>query len=155
PRCALLVTFATLVAGAFVVGCTQTPAPGLARGKQMFDNCYPCHGHDGLGNETLGAPAIAGLPRWYVERQLNNFRSAMRGANPKDRDGARMRPMARSLNHPGDVESVAEYVATLPGRVPAPTMALGDTADGRTRYQNVCITCHQEDGSGNEALGAP
>ena len=22
-------------------------------------------------------------------------------------------------------------------------------------YQSICITCHQEDGSGNEALGAP
>jgi cytochrome c oxidase subunit 2 len=33
--------------------------------------------------------------------------------------------------------------------------ALGDTAAGRVQYQNVCITCHQDNGGGNESLGAP
>ncbi len=138
-----------------LAGCAQTPGPGLARGEQIFDTCFPCHGKDGLGNKTVGAPAIAGLPRWYVERQLHNFKSAMRGANPHDLEGSRMRPMARSLWREGDIASVAEYVATLPGRVPAATMVAGDTANGRMRYQSICITCHQDDGNGNEALGAP
>src|SRR5262249_1921047 len=70
-------------------------------------------------------------------------------------EGARMRPMARSLWRQGDVASVAEYVATLPARVPAHAMVQGDTAAGRVSYQSVCIACHQEDGTGNEALGAP
>jgi cytochrome c oxidase subunit 2 len=138
-----------------LAGCAQTPGAGLARGEQIFDTCYPCHGRNGLGNQVLGAPAIAGLPRWYVERQLQNFKSAMRGANPHDLEGARMRPMARSLWREGDIASVAEYVATLPGRVPVATMVHGDTAAGRMRYQSICVTCHQDDGKGNEALGAP
>ncbi len=154
-RQALLLPFAALYATALLAGCAQTPGPGLARGKMMFDNCTPCHGADGFGNPSLGAPAIAGLPRWYVERQLIDFKTSMRGAHPQDMEGARMRPMARSLYRTGDVESVARYVATLPGRVPAASMAQGDTAAGRVSYQNICITCHQEDGSGNEALGAP
>lgn len=154
-RKALILPFATLYAAALLAGCAQTPGPGLARGKMMFENCYPCHGKDGMGNPKLGAPAIAGLQRWYVERELKDFQTSMRGADAHDMEGARMRPMARSLYRAGDVESVAEYVASLPSHVPAPSVAAGDTAAGRISYQTVCITCHQEDGTGNEALGAP
>lgn len=154
-RKALFLPIAVLCSVTWMVGCAQTPGPGMARGQQLFDTCFPCHGHDGRGNASLGAPAIAGLPRWYIERQLSNFRTAMRGADPHDLEGARMRPMARTLYRDGDVASVAEYVASLPaGGLPHATVS-GDTAAGRTRYQSVCIACHQEDGSGNEALGAP
>src|SRR5207244_3494991 len=96
-RKALLLACAALYAAALLAGCAETPGPGLARGKMMFDNCSPCHGSEGYGNPALGAPAIAGLPRWYVERQLIDFKTSMRGADPKDMEGARMRPMARSL----------------------------------------------------------
>lgn len=154
-RKALFLSFAALYGAALLAGCSQTPGPGLARGEQIYSTCVPCHGKDGLGNPTLAAPAIAGLPRWYVERQLDHFMRSVRGAHPQDMEGARMRPMARSLYRPGDVASVSEYVASLQGRVPAPSIAQGDTAAGRVRYQGICITCHQEDGSGNEPLGAP
>jgi len=146
---------AALAALCLLAGCGEVTPSGVARGEQLFENCYPCHGKTGAGNSTLGAPAIAGLPRWYIERQLLNFRSAMRGAHPQDMEGARMRPMARALYRPGDVQSVARFVSTMPARIERPTGMPGDTAAGRTTYQNVCITCHQEDLSGNEALGAP
>ncbi len=155
-RKALFLPFAALYAAMIIAGCSPTPGPGLARGEQIFDGCFPCHGKDGRGNESLGAPAIAGLPRWYVERQLHNFQTSMRGAHPQDVEGARMRPMAKALYRAGDLESVAEYVATLPAGKPFNNMmAMGDTAAGRMAFQSICITCHQEDGSGNEALGAP
>ena len=155
-RKALFLLFAALYAAMIFVGCSPTPGPGLAQGEQIFDTCFPCHGKDGRGNMSLGAPAIAGLPRWYVERQLHNFKTSMRGAHPQDMEGARMRPMAKSLYRAGDLESVAEYVATLPaGPAFNNMMAMGDTAAGRIAFQSICITCHQEDGTGNEALGAP
>ena len=154
-RKAYFLPLMTLCAAAWLAGCAQTPGPGLARGQELFTNCVPCHGKDGHGNATLDAPEIAGLPKWYIERQLLDFQTSMRGAHPQDSTGARMRPMARALYRPGDVASVAEFVATLKPSVPQWTGMHGDTAAGRTRYQSVCITCHQEDGSGNEALGAP
>jgi cytochrome c oxidase subunit 2 len=144
-----------LCAASWAAGCAQTPGPGLARGEQIFGTCTPCHGKDGHGNASLEAPEIAGLPQWYIERQLMDFKTSMRGAHPKDVTGARMRPMARSLWRTGDVASVAEYVATLKPSMPMAEIVHGDTAAGRVRYQSVCIACHQEDGSGNEALGAP
>lgn len=153
---ALFLTFTALYAALLIPGCAKTPGPGLARGAQIFDMCFPCHGKDGRGNTSLAAPAIAGLPRWYVEHQLHNFKSAMRGAHPQDAEGARMRPMAKSLYRAGDLESVAEYVATLPARPPLNNMmAMGDTAAGRVAFQSICITCHLADGGGSEAHGAP
>jgi len=154
-RKALFLPLVALCAASWAAGCAETPGPGLARGEQIFETCVPCHGKDGLGNESLEAPEIAGLPQWYVERQLNDFKTSMRGAHPFDSTGARMRPMARSLWRAGDVASVAEYVASLKPHAMGLVAVTGDTAAGRVRYQSVCIACHQEDGSGNEALGAP
>ena len=127
----------------------------MARGHELYDTCIPCHGQHGAGNETLGAPAIAGLPRWYIEAQLTKFRNGQRGTHPADMEGHRMRPMARSLNLEGDVPSVAEYVASMPVPSVPVTLAGGDTASGAQRYTTICSVCHGPDGAGMEAMGAP
>lgn len=138
-----------------LAGCGQRPGPGLARGRQVYETCVPCHGANGTGNRTLGAPELAGLPKWYLVAELNKFQHGIRGADPRDREGARMRPMARTLNQPGDVESVAEYVATLPPLPPGVALAAADTAAGGALYSTVCVTCHGATAMGNEALNAP
>ncbi len=149
------VLLAVVCAGAFLAGCAETPGPGLARGRQVFDTCVPCHGKSGVGNHDLAAPAIAGLPKWYLVAQLDKFQKAIRGADPRDAEGARMRPMARTLYRPGDVESVAEYVAALPALSPGVALPAADTADGGLRYRSICVTCHGAEGLGLEPLGAP
>jgi cytochrome c553 len=136
-------------------GCGGMSHPGMARGHELYDTCIPCHGQHGAGNELLGAPAIAGLPRWYIEAQLTKFRNGQRGTNPADMEGHRMRPMARSLNLEGDVASVAEYVASMPVQAVPVTLAGGDTASGAQRYTTICAVCHAPDGTGMEAMGAP
>lgn len=136
-------------------GCGGRARTGVARGADLYDTCRPCHGDDGGGNQGLGAPAIAGLPLWYLQAQLDKFRSGIRGAHPDDVEGHRMRPMARSLNLEGDVASVAQYVAALPARVPAQTLAGGDPQAGAATYTTVCVVCHGADGTGLEAMGAP
>lgn len=135
-------------------GCGKARA-GIARGHDLYDTCKPCHGVDGAGNQELGAPSIAGLPQWYLEAQLEKFRTGARGAHPSDAEGARMRPMARSLNVEGDVTSVAQYVANLPPAPAHPTLAGGDPAAGATSYTTVCVVCHGADGMGNKDMGAP
>jgi cytochrome c oxidase subunit 2 len=136
-------------------GCANTPGPGLARGKQIYDTCVPCHGAGGQGSPIIGAPQIAGLPQWYVAGELNKFKSGIRGAHQDDVEGARMRPMARSLYRKGDVESVAEYVATLKPEKPVATLTSGSVEAGKTRFTSLCITCHMADGSGSQAMLAP
>ena len=154
-RRAYVVLIAAAVAAALIAGCGTTPTTGLARGQRVFQTCVPCHGEHGSGNLELRAPAIAGLPRWYVETELHKFMNDIRGAHPDDNEGARMRPMARTLYHPGDLEAVAQYVSSMPSTYMPPMYPMADTAAGRTIYQGICTTCHQPDGHGNQTLGAP
>ena len=41
---------------------------------QLFQLCSACHGPQGHGNRELMAPAIAGLPEWYVVNQLKKLK---------------------------------------------------------------------------------
>lgn len=134
--------------------CNWTPVPGLARGEALYATCAPCHGEVGGGSQKLGAPAIAGLPRWYVQAQLEKFQAAERGGNAFDTTGIRMKSMSWSLDLPGDLESVAEYISTMAPARPAPVLAGGDVQAGQAAYQ-VCAACHGPDGKGNEAVHAP
>lgn len=147
----LLLTLAA--ASAILAGCAQTPGPGLARGKQLYDTCEPCHGANGGGNAVLGAPAIAGMPEWYVTAQLAKFKGGIRGAHPDDMEGARMRPMAKTLYRPGDLESAAQWVAQMTPVAQAATIR-GDATVGEGLYA-VCAACHGPDGSGNKDMNAP
>ena len=132
----------------FIVGLIlATGQPGWAsaeRSQALFQLCVVCHGTQGEGRIDLGAPAIAGLPEWYVAAQLQKFRHGVRGSHPQDTAGMRMRPMARSLPTESDVQAVAQYVATLPSQTPPRTLT-GDLASGAQQYQ-LCLACHGPDG---------
>src|SRR5690349_8539962 len=60
---------------ALVAACNRPPVPGLARGEALYTTCAKCHGDAGTGNQALGAPAIGGLPAWYVQAQIANFKA--------------------------------------------------------------------------------
>lgn len=151
--------YIALIAGtvgcAILVGCGAGPKAGLERGKLVYDTCVPCHGANGGGNRELKAPEIAGLPQWYILRQLENFSKDVRGSHPDDMEGHRMRPMARTLYRPGDKESVAAYVAGLAVPTSENVLTQGNKAAGETHYTNICATCHGTDGKGNQDMGAP
>lgn len=153
-RKAPIFLLALATASAILAGCAQTPGPGLARGRQLYNTCEPCHARNGAGNVTLGAPAIAGMPEWYVTAQLAKFQGAIRGAHPDDMEGARMRPMAKTLYRPGDLESVSKWVAQMKPVPQGGTMAGGDVATGEGLYA-VCAACHGPDARGNQELNAP
>jgi cytochrome c oxidase subunit II len=146
---------AALLLGVAVAACNPTPpTPGLALGKELFETCAPCHGDMGTGDVEIDAPAIAGLPQWYIEAQLRGFQAGMRGMHANDLPALRMRPMAMTLNRDGDIPSVAEYVAGLPATFPESTLH-GNAGAGAERYAAVCVACHGPDGRGNELLWAP
>lgn len=144
---------AGLVIACAAAACGGSPEPGLARGEALFDTCVPCHGADGGGNQVLAAPSIAGLPQWYIERQLRKYQAGYRGAFPLDTAGIRMKSMSLSLDLPGDLESVAEYVATMARPVPDDVLG-GNAQAGEATYQ-TCGACHGPDANGIEALNAP
>jgi cytochrome c553 len=126
-----------------------------ASGEELFELCRSCHGAQGEGQQQFHAPAIAGLPQWYIEAQLKKFRSGARGTHPNDITGMMMRPMTRSFHNDGDMTTVAAYVANMPKIAPEPVLAHeGDAARGKALY-TPCTACHGPDGAGNEQVKAP
>ncbi len=136
-----------------LTACNRVPTPGVARGRVLFETCARCHGPAGAGNVALHAPAIAGLPAWYVQAQLENFQANRRGFAPFDTNGIRMKSVSWSLDLETDAASVAAYVASLPPVRPEPVLR-GDARAGEATFQ-VCMACHGADGRGNEAIHAP
>jgi cytochrome c oxidase subunit 2 len=135
-------------------GCESAPEDQLAYGQYLFDNnCAQCHQADGNGNPDIAAPGIAGLPAWYVERQLGKFKSGLRAYHEDDAAGLRMRPMARTLFEEDDIPALGAFVAQMPRTLPARTLE-GDPERGRSLY-GTCAACHGADGSGNESMSAP
>lgn len=138
-----------------VAACDAPPPPaGLERGTELYETCAPCHGANAQGDPDIEAPAIAGLPQWYVVEQLRGFQEGYRGDHYTDLAGLRMRPMALSLNREGDIESVAEYVAGLDPVYPRSTLR-GNAGAGAQTYTQVCVACHGVDGLGMPELHAP
>lgn len=153
-RCRVLSVATLLAMAAFSAGCDPAQAR-VHTGDTLFsNNCAPCHGAQGEGLAVAKAPAIGGLPEWYVKHQVEGFRQGLRGTHFDDIQGMRMRPMALTLVNDEEVAKVSAYVAKLPPANPA-TELQGGNAEAGAGYYGTCAACHGTDGMGNEALGAP
>jgi cytochrome c oxidase subunit II len=146
-------TLLLLVGGLNLSGCRLGTTDAATRGQEVFETCVPCHNSDGSGNPTVGAPNIAGMKEWYVERELEKFRAGVRGMHFSDVEGMRMRPMALSLATDEDVKAVAHYVETLPPIRHGSSLP-GDPKAGEALYA-TCSSCHGDSGAGNQDLGGP
>jgi cytochrome c553 len=148
-NCAAILAWAAIAC--FVAGGSAW-AEENERGADLFRLCAVCHGEDAGGEQAIGAPAIAGMPQWYLEAQLKQFRNGNRGTHFDDLMGMRMRPMARTLTREGDVEAVSAHVAAMPPVDPAPTLTGGDVEAGKAIFSTICITCHGPEAAGNKDM---
>ncbi|NNC55801.1 MAG: c-type cytochrome, partial [Pseudomonadales bacterium] len=90
------------------------PEKLLANGKRVYQSrCGSCHGYDASGIPAMKAPALAGMSADYLQRQLLNYRSGIRGAARGDNYGAQMRAIVGTLRDDTDIQAVAAYLATL------------------------------------------
>jgi len=125
-----------------------------AKGKARYAVCQACHGANGMGKKTLNSPKIAGQEPWYIERQLKNFKAGIRGADPKDKYGMQMRPMALTLSDDQSIRDMAAYVSSMPvERTVVPTIK-GNVESGKAVYI-MCQACHGSKGEGNKTLNSP
>lgn len=133
---------------------TQARAtPSAAAGQQAYAACAACHGQGGEGNQALNAPKLAGLQSWYVERQLNYFKTGVRGGQG-DTAGAMMAPMAMGLDD-NTISNLSAYIASLPNIPAAPTIAGADVANGARIYDRNCKACHLPTAEGTWYTDAP
>ena len=85
----------------------------LAHGEKLYTVCAYCHGADGQGIEAMKAPRAAGINDWYIERQLQNFKTGIRGEHPTDHYGKQMTLMAEILQDDQSVKDIVAYINTL------------------------------------------
>ena len=125
-----------------------------ANGDKLFASCTSCHGNKAEGNSGLNAPAIAGQDAAYLERQLRNFRSGLRGSHKSDTFGAQMRATVATLPNDAAISKVAAWIAAQPKTVTA-APAAGNLHNGNNLYQGKCSACHGVRAEGIPALNAP
>lgn len=127
-------------------------AGDAAAGQAAFAPCAACHGAKGEGNPSLNAPKLAGQERWYLARQLMNFKNGIRGAGEQDTYGKQMAAFAGTLDAAA-IENVVAYIETLPDGQARPTLE-GDAGRGKSLYA-TCAACHGEAGEGVWSTHAP
>jgi cytochrome c oxidase subunit 2 len=178
-RARIIMTFTRSLAACFVAAAllglptlASAQEADAANGAKHFALCAQCHGSAGEGNQAIGAPAIAGMPAWYVQSQVVKFSNGLRGKHFDDHEGLRMRPMALWLIAGGRAERVAKgeapissevdanirdvaaHVGALPPTNPAPTITGGNVAAGEAQWA-LCGSCHGMQGEGSEPQSAP
>ncbi len=136
----------------FTQTLTRDPA-NITQGKQHYTGCISCHGIDGQGIEAMNAPQLAGLSRWYLQRQLGYFKQNIRGQNSTDVYGQQMSVMSALLIDDKAVEDVSAYLNSLPSSQNT-LLNKGDVIKGKRLYKN-CSYCHGDDAQGNYAMNAP
>ena len=82
-------------------------------GQIYFNTCVQCHGADARGNLDEFGPALAGASDWYLLKQLQNFKSGVRGTHADDVTGAKMRPFSMTLPNEQAMKDVIAYIGTL------------------------------------------
>ncbi|MFN0219544.1 MAG: cytochrome-c oxidase, cbb3-type subunit III [Hyphomicrobium sp.] len=124
-----------------------------ASGKSTFQaNCAPCHGR--------GAQGSSGYPNlnddeWLwggsLEAIYMSIQHGVRNADGESRAISMPRFGVDKLLEPGQIADTAEYVLSLSGKSNDQSAA----ARGKTIFTEQCVSCHQEDGHGNQEFGAP
>ncbi len=126
----------------------------LARADGDFygQQCAACHGQKGGGNQVMQAPAIAGLDKAYLVRQLQNFKSGLRGYAPEDTSAGMMAAVAKTLTE-ANITGVSQYLAAQPFVSAPPGKNTGGFM-GRGLYRN-CGSCHGAQAQGEPKLNTP
>jgi cytochrome c oxidase subunit 2 len=86
----------------------------LNNGKTYFNAvCSACHNANGLGNQALQVPRLAGIDTVYLVRQFAAFRSGARGYHKDDKFGQQMRAAAGMLPDAKTDRDVLAYIGGL------------------------------------------
>lgn len=122
-------------------------------GQALYAVCSACHGAEGEGNKAVNAPKLAGQEWTYLERQLHNYKTGVRGSAEGDTLGQQMAGMAATLADDKAVRDVVAYIQTLPDNRAQPTIT-GDADRGKS-YYSTCQFCHGPEGQGYWTMNAP
>jgi cytochrome c553 len=124
-------------------------AQGSKQGAEAVA-CVSCHGANGQGNPDANVPRIAGLPAWYLHKQLNDYAEGRR-------QNAIMTGIAQQLDQ-GERRATSVYYSLLIGgrdtaseKQPAPEAAAGKRIYFEGKFETglpACSNCHGGEGKG-------
>jgi cytochrome c oxidase cbb3-type subunit III len=125
-----------------------------ASGKAAFgDNCAPCHGSGGAG--AKGYPNLND-DEWIWGGNLEQIEKTIlfgaRSGNAKAHEGQMLAFGKDGILKPDQIVTVANYVRSLSGLSTGPGY---DAAAGKKIFADNCVSCHGDNGKGNQELGAP
>lgn len=94
-----------------------TEAPGseadIEAGRHFFANqCMECHRYNGKGEVVFHASPLITLNRSYLKRQLENYRSGLRGAVGDDIYGNKMVEITKRLTDE-EIQLAVDYIGAL------------------------------------------
>ena len=166
---ALAILAMVLSAGAFAnESVSYADFGNLENGKKIFEQgkgdvpaCLSCHGNEGLGDDAMGTPRLAGQGVNFLIKQLHDFNDDKR----KDETMFIMNTNAKGLNEQ-DKKDVAAYAASLGGPAKGSDLAqvkelgtvpLGQRHLGKALAQYgspdrgipACHSCHGYNGRGS------
>src|SRR3954471_1731870 len=125
-----------------------------ARGKTVFgDNCAPCHGSGGAG--AKGYPNLNDddwLWGGSLDQIMQTIQFGARSGHPKAHENAMLAFGKTGALKNAEIVTAANYVRSLSG---LPTGAGYDAAAGKKIFTENCVSCHGDDGKGNQEVGAP
>jgi len=85
----------------------------IISGEKLFKSCSFCHGDNAQGNYAMNAPKLVGQHDWYLKRQLQAFKTGMRGSHPNDLYGDQMSLMSKTLHSEQAINDVVSYINSL------------------------------------------
>ena len=104
---------------AYISTLDPPPAPAqdsgdASRGQQLYATCAACHGPNGRGNPALNTPSLVEQSGDYLVRQIDHFRTGLRGSHRSDTFGQQMRAVVQStVQSRKDAVDIAAYLGSL------------------------------------------
>jgi cytochrome subunit of sulfide dehydrogenase len=125
---------------------------GSARGADVIENCFGCHGKDGASTES-DVPIIGGYSAKYVTESLTNYKNKARpcpevkyNAGELKGQTADMCTVASKLSD-GDITAIADTLSKKPFVRAKQSADAAKAARGKQIQEAHCKKCHEDGGS--------